>query len=247
MNLCIRKQAKSNLVTWNCLHITTSCQFKYVFQKWQLTAGFYTLKAQLISSDIPFESTHFDSVKIRWDFMAKDSEANSKEWNNGLLMLSWATTIYTYPFVLKVSIKLQRIIIAHTVVEVYGFISLSQNFFNLDTYFSKRRVLRTAKRDLEREISTTVDRDWIFFLAKVSKYKASHWRIFFSIKLYKPFYKIISWNYELRKFWSIDFSSCFDFRYFPVSRESSCDASRCELTIRNLRSGAILAVLIHSL
>ena len=96
--------------------------------------------------------------------MVKDSEANSKEWNNGLLMLSWATTVYTYPFVLKVSIKLQRIIIAHTVVEVYGFISLSQNFFNLDTYFFKTEsFLRTAKRDLEREISTTVDRDWIFF------------------------------------------------------------------------------------
>ena len=146
MNLCIRKQAKSNLVTWICLHITTSCQFKYVFQKWQLTAGFYTLKAQLISSDIPFESTHFDSVKIRWDFMAKDSEANSKEWNNGLLMLSWATTVYTYPFVLKVSIKLQRIIIAHTVVEVYGFISLSQNFFNLDTYFFKTESFENRKK-----------------------------------------------------------------------------------------------------
>ena len=146
MNLCIRKQAKSNLVTWICLHITTSCQFRYVFQKWQLTAGFYTLKAQLISSDIPFQSTHFDSVKIRWDFMAKDSEANSKEWNNGLLMLSWATTVYTYPFVLKVSIKLQRIIIAHTVVEVYGFISLSQNFFNLDTYFFKTESFENRKK-----------------------------------------------------------------------------------------------------
>ena len=99
--------------------------------------------------------------------MAKDSEANSKEWNNGLLMLSWATTVYTYPFVIKVSIKLQRIIIAHTVVEVYGFISLSQNFFNLDTYFFKTEsFLRTAKRDLEREISTTVDRDWIFFFLR---------------------------------------------------------------------------------
>ena len=146
MNLCIRKQAKSNLVTWICLHITTSCQFKYLFQKWQLTAGFYTLKAQLISSDIPFESTHFDSVKIRWDFMAKDSEANSKEWNNGLLMLSWATTVYTYPFVLKASIKLQRIIIAHTVVEVYGFINLSQNFFNLGTYFFKTESFENRKK-----------------------------------------------------------------------------------------------------
>ena len=35
------------------------------------------------------------------------------------------------------------------------------------------------------------------------------------MKLYKRFYKIISRNYELRKFWSVDYSSCFDFRYFP--------------------------------
>ena len=78
--------------------------------------------------------------------MAKDSEANSKEWNNGLLMLSWATTVYTYPFVLKASIKLQRIIIAHTVVEVYGFISLSQNYFNLDTYFFKTESFENRKK-----------------------------------------------------------------------------------------------------
>ena len=52
-------------------------------------------------------------------------------------------------------------------------LSLLQNFFDLGTYFSKRRVLSASKRDLEREISTTVDRDWIFFLAEVSKYKAS--------------------------------------------------------------------------
>ena len=106
--------------------------------------------------------------------------------------------------------------------------------------FSKRRVFWEPQKEILNEkfrpLWTEIG---FFFLAKVSKYKASHWRIFFSIKLYKPFYKIISWNYELRKFWSIDFSSCFDFRYFPVSRESSCDASRCELTIRNLRSGAI--------
>ena len=129
--------------------------------------------------------------------MAKDSEANSKEWNNGLLMLSWATTVYTYPFVLKASIKLQRIIIAHTVVEVYGFISLSQNFFNLDTYFFKTEsFLRTAKRDLEREISTTVDRDWIFFSCEGFQVQSTPLKNFFL----KPFYKIISWNYELRKF-----------------------------------------------
>ena len=57
-------------------------------------------------------------------------------------------------------------------------LSLSQNFFDLDMYFSKRRVLIASKRDLEREISTTVDRDWIFFLAEVSKYKAA--KAFFS-------------------------------------------------------------------
>ena len=118
-------------------------------------------------------------------------------------------------------------------------LSLSQNFFDLDPYFSKGRILRASKRDLEREISTTVDRDWIFFLAEVSRYKASRWSIFsrlslnkirprvihssiitvihFSraMKLYKRFYKIISRNYELCKFWSVDYSPCFDFRYFP--------------------------------
>ena len=41
---------------------------------------------------------------------------------------------------------------------------LSRNFFDLDMYFLKPRVLRASKRDLEREISTTVDRDRIFFL-----------------------------------------------------------------------------------
>ena len=45
-------------------------------------------------------------------------------------------------------------------------LSLSQNFFGLDTYFSKRTVLRASKRDIEQEISTTVDRDWFFFLAR---------------------------------------------------------------------------------
>ena len=55
------------------------------------------------------------------------------------------------------------------------------------------------------------------------------------IKLYKLFYKIISRNYELCKFWFIDFSSCFDFRYFRSHEsESSCNASYCELTICSL-------------
>ena len=42
---------------------------------------------------------------------------------------------------------------------------------------------------------------------------------FRAMKLYKRFYKIISRNYELRKVWlqpiTADYSSCFDFRYFP--------------------------------
>ena len=44
---------------------------------------------------------------------------------------------------------------------------LSLNFFDLDMYFLKPRVLRASKRDLEREISTTVDRDRIFFSCEV--------------------------------------------------------------------------------
>ena len=138
------------------------------------------------------------SIKMLWRV------TNSKEWNNCLIKLPKAVKFERYPFVLNVSIK----------------------------------VLRPSKRDLEREISTPVDRDWIFFLAEVLKYKASRWsilsrqslnkirpRVFHSIitvihfsraiKLYKGFYKIVSRNYELRKFWSVDYSSCFDFRYFP--------------------------------
>ena len=52
-----------------------------------ITAGFCTLKAQFIPPDFPFKSAHFDSAQIRWDFMAEDSEANSKKWNNGLIKL----------------------------------------------------------------------------------------------------------------------------------------------------------------
>ena len=56
------------------------------------------------------------------------------------------------------------------------------------------------------------------------------------IKLYKPFYKIISRNYELCKFWSIDqLLFWVVLRYFPSPEtESSCHVSRCELTIRSL-------------
>ena len=57
-----------------------------------ITAGFCTLKAQFIPPDFPFESARFDSVQRRWDFMAEDSEANSKELNNGLIKLPRAVT-----------------------------------------------------------------------------------------------------------------------------------------------------------
>ena len=117
-------------------------------------------------------------------------------------------------------------------------LSLSQNFFDLDTYFSKRRVLRASKRDLEREISTSVDRDWIFFLPRFRSTKQAAEAFFLAyrliksgrelsihsiitvihfsraMKLYRCFYKIISRNNELRQFWSVDYSSCFDFIYF---------------------------------
>ena len=105
-------------------------------------------------------------------------------------------------------------------------VSLSQNL-----YFSKSRILRALKR----EISTTVDRDWIFFSRRGFEVQTKPLKHFFiksgrelsihsiitvihfsrAMKLYKRFYKIISRNYELRKFWSVDYSSCFDFRYFP--------------------------------
>ena len=81
------------------------------------------------------------------------------------------------------SIKLQRII-AHIAVEVYGFKS-SQNFFDLGTYFSKRRVLRASKRDLEREISTTVDRDRIFFLPRFRSTKQAAEAFFLAYRLIK--------------------------------------------------------------
>ena len=123
--------------------------------------------------------------------------------------------------------------------------SLSRNLFDLDTYLLKRKVLRASKRDLEREISITVDRNWIFFLLKFSKYSQNKEqrlvdleefflayqdrlkelsihsikiviRFFRAIKLCKRFYKLLhsTRNYYLCKFWSIDVTSCFDFRYF---------------------------------
>ena len=80
-------------------------------------------------------------------------------------------------------------------------LSLSQNVFDLNTYFSKRRILRASKRDLEREISTTVDRDWIFFLAEVSKYKASRRSIFSRLSLNKIRPRVIhSFNHNSYSF-----------------------------------------------
>ena len=126
-------------------------------------------------------------------------------------------------------------------------LSLSQNFFNLDTYFFRTESFENhKKRSWTRNFDQSGPR-LDFVSCKGFQVQSKPLKNFLSIKLYKPFYKIISRNYKLRKFWSIDFSSCFDFRYFLVSRESSCHASRCELIIRNLRSGPILAVLIHSL
>ena len=134
-------------------------------------------------------------------------------------------------------------------------LSLSQNFFDLGTYFSKRRVLRASKRDLEREISTTVDRDWIFFLPRFRSTKQAAEAFFLAyrliksgrelsihsiitvihfsraIKLYKRFYEIISRNYEFRKFWSVDYS----FRYFlshSISSANQVVMQIGELTIR---------------
>ena len=90
-------------------------------------------------------------------------------------------------------------------------LSLSQNFFDLDTYFSKRRVLRASKRDLEREISTTVDRDWILFLAEVSKYKVSRWSIFSHLLLNKIWRRVIhSFSVSTKLFRGIMKSASFD-------------------------------------
>ena len=80
-----------------------------------IAAGFCTLKAQFIPLDIAFESARFNAVK-RWDFIAKDSQANWKEWNNGLIKLSKTVKVYTHPFALNVSMKLQGIIAILSVV-----------------------------------------------------------------------------------------------------------------------------------
>ena len=47
----------------------------------------------------------------------------------------------------------------------YGFIIKKDRMqIPINVYFLKQRVLRASKRDLEQEISTTLDQDWIFFL-----------------------------------------------------------------------------------
>ena len=47
----------------------------------------------------------------------------------------------------------------------YGFIIKKDRLqIPINVYFLKQRVLRASKRDLEQEISTTLDQDWIFFL-----------------------------------------------------------------------------------
>ena len=133
-------------------------------------------------------------------------------------------------------------------------LSLSQNFFDLGTYFSKRRVLRASKRDLEREISTTVDRDWIFFLPRFRSIKQAAEAFFLAYRLIKSGQprvihsfnhnsysllqsnqtiqnEIISRNYEFRKFWSVDYS----FRYFlshSISSANQVVMQIGELTIR---------------
>ena len=68
------------------LHADLSVYFWNGHNRW-----IFMLKAQFIPPDFPFESARFDSVQRRWDSMAEDSEANSKELNNGLIKLPRAT------------------------------------------------------------------------------------------------------------------------------------------------------------
>ena len=139
------------------------------------------------------------------------------------------------------SIKLPRI--AHIAVEVYGFKSFA-NLLWLGYVFFKKESFESFKKRSWTRISNTVDRDWIFFLPRFRSTKKTAKAFFLAyrltkscrelsihsvitvihfsraIKLYKRFYKIISRNYEVRKFWSVDYSSCFDFRYF-LSRSTT--------------------------
>ena len=115
----------------------------------------------------------------------------------------------------------------------------------------QKEILREKFRPLWTEIG-------FFFRAEVSKYKASRWSIFSclslnkiwprvfhsiitvihffrAIKLYKYFYEIVLRNYELCKFWSVDYSACFDFRCFP----SHSTTPRIKLSCKSVNWPAI--------
>ena len=62
--------------------------------------------------------------------MVEDSEANSKEWNNGLIVSCLHIILLWWKFM---------------------DLTLSRNYFNLDTYFLKRRVLRASKEILNEK------------------------------------------------------------------------------------------------
>ena len=136
------------------------------------------------------------------------------------------------------SIKLQRII-AHIAVEVYGFKSFAKLLRLGHVFFKKENFESFKKRSWTRNFDHCGPRLDFFFLPKFRSTKQAAEGFFLSyrlikssrelsihsiitvihfsraMKLYKRFYKIIWRNYELRKFWSVDYSSCFDFRYFP--------------------------------
>ena len=77
----------------------------------------------------------------------------------------------------KVSIKLQRTI-AHIVVEVYGFKSFAKPLQFGYVFFQNGEFWEPQKEILNEKFRPLWTETGFFFLAKVSKYKASHWRIF---------------------------------------------------------------------
>ena len=133
-------------------------------------------------------------------------------------------------------------------------LSLSQNFFNLDTYFSERRVLRALKEILNGKFRPVWTEIGFFFLPRFRITKQATEACFLAyrliksgrqlsihsiitvihfsraMKLCKHFYKIFSRNYELHKFWSVDYSSFFYFRYFP----SHSTAPRIKLSFKSV-------------
>ena len=64
------------------LHADLSVYFRNGHNRWILYP-----EGSVYSSRLSLHSARFDSVQRRWDFMAEDSEANSKELNNGLIKL----------------------------------------------------------------------------------------------------------------------------------------------------------------